>query len=83
MIRVSAVAVLVLAISAAAALLAAALVVDVRGPFDHVFAVQHGAQVTGHRPAGDAGHGAAGRPGRDPAGADDAGRTGLTGGPGR
>ena len=37
---------LVLAISVAASLLAAALVVDVRDPFDHVFAVQHGAQVT-------------------------------------
>jgi len=37
---------LVLAISAAASVLAAALVVDVRGPFDHVFAAQHGAQVT-------------------------------------
>ena len=37
---------LVLAISAAASLLATALVVDVRGPFDHVFAVQHGAHVT-------------------------------------
>ena len=37
---------LVLAISAAASLLAAALVVDVRGPFDYVFNTQHGAQVT-------------------------------------
>ena len=37
---------LVLAISAAASLLAAALVVDVRGPFDYVFNIQHGAQVT-------------------------------------
>ena len=37
---------LVLAISAAVSLLAAALVVDVRDPFDHLFAVQHGAQVT-------------------------------------
>jgi putative ABC transport system permease protein len=37
---------LVLAICAAASLLAAAVVVDVRGPFDQVFAVQHGAQVT-------------------------------------
>ena len=37
---------LVLAISAAASLLAAALVVDVRGPFDYVFNAQHGAQVT-------------------------------------
>ena len=37
---------LVLAISAAASVLAAALVVDVRGPFDHVFATQHGAHVT-------------------------------------
>jgi putative ABC transport system permease protein len=36
----------VLAISAAASVLAAALVVDVRGPFDHVFAAQHGAHVT-------------------------------------
>ena len=37
---------LVLAISAAASVLAAALAVDVRGPFDHVFAAQHGAHVT-------------------------------------
>jgi putative ABC transport system permease protein len=37
---------LVLAISAAASVLAAALAVDVRGPFNHVFAAQHGAHVT-------------------------------------
>ena len=37
---------LVLAISAAASVLAAALAVDVRGPFDHVFAAQRGAHVT-------------------------------------
>lgn len=37
---------LVLAISAAASVLAVALMVDVRGPFDHVFVAQHGAQVT-------------------------------------
>ena len=37
---------LVLAISAAASVLAVALAVDVRGPFNHVFAAQHGAHVT-------------------------------------
>ena len=37
---------LVLTIFAAASLLAAALVVDVRGPFDYVFNAQHGAQLT-------------------------------------
>jgi putative ABC transport system permease protein len=37
---------LVLAISAAASVLAAALTVDVRGPFNNVFAAQHGAHVT-------------------------------------
>jgi putative ABC transport system permease protein len=37
---------LLLAFTAAASVLAAALVVDVRGPFDHVFAAQHGAYVT-------------------------------------
>jgi hypothetical protein len=37
---------LVLAISAAASVLAAALTVDMRGPFNNVFAAQHGAHVT-------------------------------------
>ena len=37
---------LVLVISTAASVLAAALLVDSRGPFDHVFAAQHGAHVT-------------------------------------